>query len=615
MNIFIKLCFILILIICFNGKKNYEIYIKNQILKSHIIVSLTTTRNKIKLLVVDHLIKSLLNQSILPYKILLSINKTDFDYMSDYLLSLIENNSIELIFINQNLKHFNKYYYIPNKYKKFIITVFDDNIILEKNAIEDLFKSYLIYPAAISARRVYQMTFDKKWNLRPFKFWIKNYQRERKPKFSLFAIHGAGTLFPPNTLNITEDFIYYFKQVINAHDFIIKYFELKENLKTVYVNNSFKYLPLNIHFYEKYNNLLSISPDDIQLAQDFKISYNLSIYNNIFKDKITIFNETKDYFLNKISNNTITNDTLLVSMTSYPARLFGISDVFFSLLNQTADINSYQCFLTLAKEEFVNAEKDLPIEIQKLILNRWVKIIWYHNIYSHKKLMPILQKYPYNDILIVDDDIIRPTYFIELFQNDHRLYPTDIICGVFPYFYDKELQLKRIKGYKQKGGGVINPVPNIIFQTTRPANGFGGVLYPKHSFTDPRFFQESIYMRFSPSSDESWQYAFNIIENKILRQTSIIIDNTVNIVKNSQKIQTSLYKINPTKYPIINQNLIRLFPEFKNNSLKRQKKILVSLTSYKNRLKKINLVLDSIFNNTMKPSKIVLTIYKNDFFF
>lgn len=41
----------------------------------------------------------------------------------------------------------------------------------------------------------------------------------------------------------------------------------------------------------------------------------------------------------------------------------------------------------------------------------------------------------------------------------------------------------------------------------------------------------------------------------------------------------------------------------------------MSLTSYKRRFKKLYLVLESIFNNTMKPSKIVLTIYKDDLSF
>ena len=175
--------------------------------------------------------------------------------------------------------------------------------------------------------------------------------------------------------------------------------------------------------------------------------------------------------------------------------------------------------------------------------------------------------------------------------------------------------MKRLNGYKGEKSREFNAVPNIIFQTARPANGAGGILYPKHTFSDQRFFNESLYMTLSPTSDESWQYTFNIIENKILRQTSIIIDNSVNTVENSQLINTSLYKVNQNKYSLINTNLINFFPEYKIKSLERQKKIIVSLTSYKNRFKNLHLVLESIFNNTMKPSKVVLTIYKKDYYY
>ena len=368
------------------------------------------------------------------------------------------------------------------------------------------------------------MEFNKQWLLRPFKFWKKDFKKEKMPKFYLFAIHGDGALFPPNTLNFSDNYIHYFKKAIEGHDFIMKYFELNNNLKTVYVNNNQQYYPVNISVYEEYNKILTISPNEIQLKEDFGKKFNLNIYNNIIKEKIIISNETQNYFLNHINNNKITNEILLVSMTSYPARIYGVYEVFLSLLNQSADITSYQCFLTLAKEEFIEGEKNLPFNIQKLIENGWVKLIWYHNIYSHKKLMPILSLYPENDILIVDDDILRTHNFIEMFQKDHKNYPNDVICGIFVYYYDK-LKMKRLKGYTNNNAREINPVPNIIFQTARPANGFGGVLYPKHTFSDKRFFNETLYMNLSLTSDEIWQYTFIIIENKILRQTSFIIDN------------------------------------------------------------------------------------------
>ena len=115
MIIFTNKIFILeILIIFFESNIFSEIFIANSRLKHHIIVSLSTSKEKIQALLVDRTIKSLLSQTVI----------------------------IEIILINEDLKYFNKYYYIPDEYKKYVIITVDDDVILEKNSIEKLFKSY-----------------------------------------------------------------------------------------------------------------------------------------------------------------------------------------------------------------------------------------------------------------------------------------------------------------------------------------------------------------------------------------------------------------------------------------------------------------------------------------
>lgn len=74
-----------ILIIFFQGNIFSEIYITNLKLKCHIIVSLTTTSEKIKSLSLDSTIKSLISQTVIPYKILLSINQIDLDYITCFI--------------------------------------------------------------------------------------------------------------------------------------------------------------------------------------------------------------------------------------------------------------------------------------------------------------------------------------------------------------------------------------------------------------------------------------------------------------------------------------------------------------------------------------------------
>ena len=121
--ILIKIIFLQLLIIFFQKKinfkfKNKDIKIKKMNEnKNKIIVSLTTSKEKIQTLLVDNLIKSLLNQTILPYKIILSINKRDLIYISDFLKLLIKNNTIEVIFVKKDLKYLNRYYYLVQRKK------------------------------------------------------------------------------------------------------------------------------------------------------------------------------------------------------------------------------------------------------------------------------------------------------------------------------------------------------------------------------------------------------------------------------------------------------------------------------------------------------------------
>jgi len=598
-----------------------EVFIKNKFIKEkiknnklnlNVVVSFTTSKEKLESFLVDRMIKSLFNQTIIPFKIVLTINEENFKYISDFLKLLIENNTIEVIFDTKNLSDFSKYYYVSKKYKNFPIIIIDDNEELERNAIENLLKSYLLNPNAISARRVFKMTFDSLWNLKPFKSWIEDFKKEKYPKFYLFAINGAGTLFPPNFLEFNKNNLYYFKKMFSGSDIFLKYIELKKNIKTIYVNNNKEFSLLDEYYYQKYINLLTLALNKKQIKDDFGKNVDFDKYKNIIKENVIISDEVKNFFLTTTNRYRLNNDTLIVSLSSSFRNIKGVFDVLISLLYQSADISSYQCILTLAKEEFINKENDLPHQLQILIRNKWVKLLWYHDINSYKSIFPIINIYPNNDILIVNDDIKRPYNFIKVFQEDHKINSTNILCGYFEYYFDNQMTINNFNGYKQINNEKINSVPDVIFQTAIPSGGKGGILYPKYTFKDIRFFNETLFMNLAPTFDNIWQYVFNIIENRTLKQISKIFDNSLNYINNSKIMKlNSITEIN--KYEEINKIMINYFPEYKINSLKRQEKIIVSVTSYKERFKKLHIVLNSILKNKMKPSKIILTIHKDDY--
>lgn len=242
---------------------------------------------------------------------------------------------------------------------------------------------------------------------------------------------------------------------------------------------------------------------------------------------------------------------LIISMTSYPARINGVGQVFYSIFKQNVSRDKYHCVLVLAQPEFPNGVADLPMDLQLMIKRGLIELIWHPtNIKSHKKLMPTLAKYPDDDILVIDDDVFRPDGWLQCFIDDHNRYPTDIITGLILYRLDGD-KFIRYEDYKKgcdKYGEIV--------KNGRPANGHGGTLYPAHTFNDPRFFDESLFMKLSPTSDESWQFYFNMLENRNIRLLSKLY-NIWDFVPGSQEQKTALWRVNVFKigYDNIWQNI------------------------------------------------------------
>ena len=278
-----------------------------------------------------------------------------------------------------------------------------------------------------------------------------------------------------------------------------------------------------------------------------------------------------------------------------------------SILSQHVDRNLYHCVLVLATPQFPG--KKLPNDLKKLIDSGEVELIWHPtDIKSHKKLMPVLKKYPDNPILVIDDDIIRREGWLRTFITDHQRHPNDIIAGTFQFFLDKDLQFQRMMDFKEENAKGKNGVPNIVFNFARPANGCAGTLYPAHTFTDPRFFDEKLFMRLSPTSDESWQFCFNIMADKTMRQTSVLFDESKDVLPNTQNMQTALFRVNRSKYPEIFEKLYQEFPEFKRKLIARQRRVIISLTSYKDRFRVLPKTLDTLVKQSVKvPIILVLT--------
>lgn len=296
----------------------------------------------------------------------------------------------------------------------------------------------------------------------------------------------------------------------------------------------------------------------------------------------------------------VTNDTIIISMTSWAPRLDAVPRAFNTVISQIEPDMDVHCVLVLSTEEFPLKKKELP----KCILDLPVEILWTkRNTRSHKKLMPTLKKYPNNPIIVIDDDTCQNPGWLRTFIEDHKKYPNDIIFGQSTSIVYVDIN-NNIHEYRN---GSCYEVPGEIAYTQKPASGASGTLFPPNTFHLSDFYNEDLMMKLSPTCDETWQWAFAMMEGKTFRALSKCNLPNANegcnqddaLIKTNIKTIDSIHAAIANKYPYYLQ-------ELKN----KQGTITVAVYSHDERLKTIHKTLDSIASQSIKLNRIVLTIPK-----
>jgi|GEM_PF-4413572 len=130
-----------------------------------VIVSLTSFPPRIKY--VSQTIKSLLNQTYEPYKILLYLSKEEFlNGIMDLPKELVDlqktNDIFDIEWVSENLKSYKKLFYAANRFgEEYPIITVDDDINYSSEVIELLMSSYMKYPKDIHCHRAWKFIFDE----------------------------------------------------------------------------------------------------------------------------------------------------------------------------------------------------------------------------------------------------------------------------------------------------------------------------------------------------------------------------------------------------------------------------------------------------------------------
>lgn len=293
--------------------------------------------------------------------------------------------------------------------------------------------------------------------------------------------------------------------------------------------NSFL-LNITTRLYGEYINMLDkiyslLSEVKINNKYLYPIVYKfLKIYFNIVYIIKYKLKNSKKVGINDESN-------IIVSLTSFPARIDSVWITIETLLNQT--YQPKKIILWLAENQFED-NMSLPKSLTRLI-KRGLEIRFCDDLRSHKKYYYAMKEFGKNIIITVDDDIIYPSNLINNLYNTYKIFPSSICCNwSHQIIFDENKKLRKYDDWHD-GSGILT-VPRL---DTIPI-GYAGVLYPPNSLDNNIFNIEDIF-ELAPLADDIWLKAMSLKNNVSVVRTQQVQVPFFGVI-GTQKV--SLFKVN-----------------------------------------------------------------------
>lgn len=204
-----------------------------------IFVTLTTYPARIES--AYYAIYSILDQSVRPNKIILTLIKEEFPNGEKDLpieIQTLKEKGLEIIWGDENLRPHNKYFYSMQKYPNALIITIDDDILYPHDTIEKLINCYKKFPNSISALHTDKFNISNNRLDNYSKAIIGFNQEIFIPKHDLLAEGYAGILYPASILpkeTFRKDLILQCAPI--ADDIWLKCIELKYNIPVVCASN------------------------------------------------------------------------------------------------------------------------------------------------------------------------------------------------------------------------------------------------------------------------------------------------------------------------------------------------------------------------------------------
>lgn len=314
----------------------------------------------------------------------------------------------------------------------------------------------------------------------------------------------------------------------------------------------------NEQLHVDYNNAVADAEfykDKLDIATRKSVGYRVGSYINKMIRKTRkllqnirswkFFREAMKLNRNGLNTEEVREKRIIVSLTSYPARINKVPATIGSLLRQT--VKPDKIVLWLGIEKF--PEKRLP-EIYDEIRRCGVDIEFRQDLKSHTKYFYAIQEFSEDIIITVDDDLIYHNTMVEELYKSYVKYPNCISA-------------LRVHKMRFASDGSLMPYMSWIYEYNSEigskshryfATGTGGVLYPPHSLhkeaTNLMVIKERCH-----NHDDLWLKVMEVMngtkvviaaDSKLASSKDILINDTQrtgqwheNVVEGGNEVQTA----------------------------------------------------------------------------
>lgn len=287
----------------------------------------------------------------------------------------------------------------------------------------------------------------------------------------------------------------------------------------------------------------------------YKKKYDIK---SIDKDKVQ---KQIDEFLSNGLNTHQRDEKLIVSLTSFPQRMYDIHFTLYSLLTQT--LKPDMVILWLGEDKFPNREKDLPKDVIKL-MNNGLTVKFCRDIRSYTKLIPSLKEFSDAVIVTADDDIYYEKNWLEGLYNSYLKDKQSIHChranGITVKNNEINSDKKWIEPNKMNSSG--SSFRHFL-------TGVGGVLYPPNCLYKD-VLDEDKFMQLAPRHDDAWFWAMAVMNDTKIN----VINNNINkltFVNPERELQfngeTTLWSQNKNEGNSQITKILEYYPDIKNKIL------------------------------------------------